>query len=214
MSGMLVQCGEHWKGNQFTRPIEFAFYLNKKDKGSYDGLVEMKYQRTRVSRDKFELKITSHVKMEDDAITLSIMSDDDVDFVMTHKEKHVVVDDNDSFESIDTLESSDSSKTSDTEDDSGGDDGGQAATEDGIEELERLSAYFYVLEQSNPVTVTKIKTDSKNRFKYGFNAVGASIEGFSYIIRPVIAIDATHLKARTKDVLLVAVCKDGNEMMG
>ncbi|KAK0604755.1 hypothetical protein LWI29_019109 [Acer saccharum] len=33
------------------------------------------------------------------------------------------------------------------------------------------------------------------------------------IIRPVIAIDATHLKSKTRGVLLVAVCKDGNEMI-
>ncbi|KAK3198343.1 hypothetical protein Dsin_021758 [Dipteronia sinensis] len=79
------------------------------------------------------------------------------------------------------------------------------------ESFQRLPAYFYVLEQSNPGTVTKIKTDSKNQFKYGFMAIGASIEGFNSIIRPVIAIDATHLKARTKGVLLVAECKDGTK---
>ncbi|KAK0579803.1 hypothetical protein LWI29_031651 [Acer saccharum] len=44
-------------------------------------------------------------------------------------------------------------------------------------------------------------------------AIGASIEGFNSVIRPVICIDATHLKARTRGVLLVAVCKDGNGMI-
>ncbi|KAK3184887.1 hypothetical protein Dsin_032173 [Dipteronia sinensis] len=81
------------------------------------------------------------------------------------------------------------------------------------ESFQRLPAYFYVLEQSNPGTVTKIKTDSKNRFKYGFMAIGASIEGFNSVIRPFICIDATHLKARTRGILLVAVCKDINEMI-
>ncbi|KAK3230158.1 hypothetical protein Dsin_002039 [Dipteronia sinensis] len=81
------------------------------------------------------------------------------------------------------------------------------------EYFQRLPAHFYVLEQSNPGTVTKIKSDSKNRFKYGFMAIGASIEGFNSIIRPVICIDASHLKARVRGVLLVAVCKDGNEMI-
>ncbi|KAK2663219.1 hypothetical protein Ddye_001793 [Dipteronia dyeriana] len=44
-------------------------------------------------------------------------------------------------------------------------------------------------------------------------SLGASIVGFIEVIRPVIAIDATHLKARNKGVLLVTVCKDGNEMI-
>ncbi|KAK3204507.1 hypothetical protein Dsin_018553 [Dipteronia sinensis] len=81
------------------------------------------------------------------------------------------------------------------------------------ESFKKLSAFFYMLEQSNPGTVTKFETDSQNRFTYGFMALGASIEGFNTIIRPVIAIDDTHLKAKTKSVLLVAVCKDGNEMI-
>ncbi|KAK0576875.1 hypothetical protein LWI29_024713 [Acer saccharum] len=81
------------------------------------------------------------------------------------------------------------------------------------ESFQRLSSYFYVLEQANPGTMTKIKTDSRNRLKYAFMAIGASIEGFNSIIRPVIFIDATHLKARTRGVLLVAVCKDGNGMI-
>ncbi|KAK3205430.1 hypothetical protein Dsin_019476 [Dipteronia sinensis] len=67
--------------------------------------------------------------------------------------------------------------------------------------------------KSNPGTMTKIKTDSKNRFKYGFMAIGAIIEGFNYVIRSVIFIDATHLKARTRGVLIVTVCKDGKEMI-
>ncbi|KAK3212880.1 hypothetical protein Dsin_017586 [Dipteronia sinensis] len=296
--------------------------LTKKDNGAYDELVETIYEQTWVSRDKAELKLTSHVKTEDDTVTLSIMSDDDVEFVIIHKEKasndqampvsttkHAVVDDNDSSESIDISGRSNSSKTSDTEDEIGDNDGGQPATEDGTEErrvsrtpnssspsmntqwtvsesglndnyniefrrvssyvigdlfaskfgnpgchirpkdivsemreqhgihhsynktyrskvhalnqvfgdpwesFQRLPAYFYVLEQSNPRTVIKIKIDSKNWFKYGFMAIGASIEGFNSIIRPVIYIDATHLKARTMGVLLVSVCKDENEMI-
>ncbi|KAK2656873.1 hypothetical protein Ddye_009925 [Dipteronia dyeriana] len=44
-------------------------------------------------------------------------------------------------------------------------------------------------------------------------AIGDSVKGFNYAIKPVICIDATHLKARTMGVLLVGVCKDGNEMI-
>jgi hypothetical protein len=84
---------------------------------------------------------------------------------------------------------------------------------DPLESFQMLPAFFYMLEQSNPGTVTKIETDSENRFTYGFLALGACVEGFNTVIRPVIAIDATHLKGKTRGVLLVAVCKDGNEMI-
>ncbi|KAK3230306.1 hypothetical protein Dsin_002187 [Dipteronia sinensis] len=411
MTWLLVQCGEHWKGNRFTGPISFSVRLTKKYNGASDELVETIYQRTGVSRDKAELKLTSHVKTEDDTVTLSIMSDDDVEFMIIHKEKvwatidvefvnkhefrppanpiqsvctvspvkpienprspsgtpnyksvsgsnnpfashaspgftsatndqatpvsttkHAVVDDNDSSES------------SNTEDEGADDDCGQGATKDGTEEqgvsgtpnssspsmntrwtvsgseLYSIKAvrsvdvfekpadqerFEYRVSRSSNTrfttectqrscgwvlrawksnrgtywqlksfvnehtcdrndnhniefkrvsvcvigdlfaskfgdprriicpkdivsemreqqaytsrtikpTVTKIKTDSKNQFKYGFMAIGASIEGFNSVIRPVIYIDATHLKARTRGVLLVAVCKDGNEMI-
>ncbi|KAK3212265.1 hypothetical protein Dsin_016971 [Dipteronia sinensis] len=87
MTWLLVQCGEHWKGNRYTGPISFSVRLTKKYNGAYDELVETIYQRTGVSRDKAELKLTSHVKTEDDTVTLSIMSDDDVEFMIIHKEK-------------------------------------------------------------------------------------------------------------------------------
>ncbi|KAK0574087.1 hypothetical protein LWI29_018010 [Acer saccharum] len=80
------------------------------------------------------------------------------------------------------------------------------------ESFKTLPAYFHMLEKCNPGTKTKIATDRQNRFKYGFMALGACIEGFNTVIRPVIAVDATHLKSKTKGVLLVAVCKDGNEI--
>ena len=483
MSWVLVQCSEHWKGNTLTGPISFSIRLTKKDKGAYNELVETIFQRTGVSRDQIQLKLTSHVETGVDKVTLSVMSDDDVVFVIMNKEKgwatidvefvkkhgfrpppnpiqseftvspvkptdiprssggtpnyksvsgsnnpvaspgctslgndqatpasttkHAVMDRSvvDSSESIDSSGMSDSSKTSDTEDESGGDDdGGVAATvlvteEQGLsgtpnssspslntrwtvsgsdlysipavrsvdvfqnpgdqgplyvgqmfkdkrtlksvvgsyafgekfeykisrssntrftaqcsqrscgwvlrawksnrgsywhvkvfvnehtcerndnynfefkrvsaavigdlyaskcrdpgrivrtkdivfemrdqhgihlsynkayrskehalsqvfgdpwESFQRLPSFFYVLEQANPGTMTKIKTDSKNRLKYAFMAIGASIEGFNSVIRPVICIDATHLKARTRGVLLVAVCKDGNGMI-
>ncbi|KAK3222048.1 hypothetical protein Dsin_009073 [Dipteronia sinensis] len=47
-----------------------------------------------------------------------------------------------------------------------------------------LPAYFHILVKSNLGTVTKIETNRKNRFKYGFMAVGACIEGFNIVIRP------------------------------
>ncbi|KAK3204326.1 hypothetical protein Dsin_018372 [Dipteronia sinensis] len=81
------------------------------------------------------------------------------------------------------------------------------------ESFKTLSAYFHMLEKSNLGTKTKIETDRKNRFKYGFMELGDYIEGFNTIIKPVIAVDATHLKSKTNGVLLVTVSKDGNEMI-
>ncbi|KAK3225688.1 hypothetical protein Dsin_005550 [Dipteronia sinensis] len=81
------------------------------------------------------------------------------------------------------------------------------------ESFNMLPAYFHMLVKSNLGTVAKIETDRKNRFKYGFMALGACIEGFNTVIRPVITVDATHLKSKTRGVLLVTVCKDGNEMI-
>ncbi|KAK3229731.1 hypothetical protein Dsin_001612 [Dipteronia sinensis] len=81
------------------------------------------------------------------------------------------------------------------------------------ESFKKLPTFFYMLEQSNLGTVTKFETDSQNRFTYGFMALSASIEGFNTVITPIISIDATHLKAKTRGVLLVAMCKDGNEMI-
>ncbi|KAK3198756.1 hypothetical protein Dsin_022171 [Dipteronia sinensis] len=78
--------------------------------------------------------------------------------------------------------------------------------------FKKLPVFFYMLEQSNPSTVTKFETDSQNRFIYGFMAPGAFIERFNTVIRPVIAIDVTHLKTKIMGVLLVVVCRDGNEM--
>ncbi|KAK2663503.1 hypothetical protein Ddye_002077 [Dipteronia dyeriana] len=50
-------------------------------------------------------------------------------------------------------------------------------------------------------------------FTYGFMALGACVKGFNTVSRSVIAIYTTHLKAKTIGVLLVDVCKDGNEMI-
>jgi hypothetical protein len=87
MSWVLVQCSEHSKHNALTSPISFSIRLTKKDKGAYEELVETIYQRTGVSRDQIQLKLTSHVETGDDKLTLSIVSDDDVQFVIMHKEK-------------------------------------------------------------------------------------------------------------------------------
>ena len=69
-----------------------------------------------------------------------------------------------------------------------------------------------MLEQKIPITVTKIKIDSKNMFQYLFMTLGPSINGFFYC-RPIIAIDATYLKGKSKGLLFMAAANDGNEQI-
>ncbi|XP_034198149.1 uncharacterized protein LOC117613671 [Prunus dulcis] len=73
-----------------------------------------------------------------------------------------------------------------------------------------LPAYCYELERMNPGTKTDIRTDENNHFVYLFMAVGACIRGFRSSMRPVIAVDATHLKSKYKGVMFVANAFDGN----
>ncbi|XP_020412042.1 uncharacterized protein LOC109947064 [Prunus persica] len=73
-----------------------------------------------------------------------------------------------------------------------------------------LPAYCYELERMNPSTKTHIQTDENNHFVYLFMAVGACIRGFRSSMRPVIAVDATHLKSKYKGVMFVANAFDDN----
>ncbi|XP_017985397.1 PREDICTED: uncharacterized protein LOC108663978, partial [Theobroma cacao] len=81
------------------------------------------------------------------------------------------------------------------------------------ESFQHLPSYFHMLERENPGTVTCVTTDGEQRFKYCFWVFGSCIRGFSAVMRPVVAIDATHLKGRFKGILFVVVCKDANEQI-
>ncbi|KAK2634850.1 hypothetical protein Ddye_029642 [Dipteronia dyeriana] len=74
-----------------------------------------------------------------------------------------------------------------------------------------LPSYLYMLEQTNPRTITDFHTDSSNRFMYMFFCFKACIDGFLSSIRPVIAIDGTFLTGPHRGVLFMAVCMDDNE---
>ncbi|KAH6769872.1 hypothetical protein C2S52_014675 [Perilla frutescens var. hirtella] len=74
-----------------------------------------------------------------------------------------------------------------------------------------LPAYLEMLKRSNPDTVYDLETDGDDRFMYTFVALGVCRVAFSVCMRPVIAIDGTHLEGKTKGILFVAVTKDGNE---
>ncbi|XP_017976474.1 PREDICTED: uncharacterized protein LOC108661988 [Theobroma cacao] len=72
------------------------------------------------------------------------------------------------------------------------------------ESFQLLLSYFHMLERENLGTVTCVTIDREQQFKYCFWAFGSCIRGFSAIMRPVVAIDATHLKGRFKGILFVA----------
>ncbi|GJT89878.1 transposase, MuDR, MULE transposase domain protein [Tanacetum coccineum] len=62
-------------------------------------------------------------------------------------------------------------------------------------------------------TVTRIKTDDNGVFEMLFIAIGASIRTFLNYLRPVLMIDAAHLKGLYKGTNLVAVAMDGNNQI-
>ncbi|XP_060210692.1 uncharacterized protein LOC132637648 [Lycium barbarum] len=64
----------------------------------------------------------------------------------------------------------------------------------------------------NPGTVANIKWTADNKFKYAFFAYGASIEGWKHC-RTVMMVDATFLKSKYRGVLMIAVAKDGNNII-
>ncbi|GKA49803.1 transposase, MuDR, MULE transposase domain protein [Tanacetum coccineum] len=81
------------------------------------------------------------------------------------------------------------------------------------EAFEMLPYYCYNLEQKNEGTVTRIKTDDQGVFEMLFIAIGASIRTFLNYLRPVLMIDAAHLKGLYKGTNLVAVAMDGNNQI-
>ena len=70
-----------------------------------------------------------------------------------------------------------------------------------------------MLKETNPSIITTIEIDENNRFLYSFFSLGALLQGFRSYIRPVVTVDATHLKGKYKWVIFVATCKDGEEMI-
>ena len=69
-----------------------------------------------------------------------------------------------------------------------------------------------MLKVANPGTVTAVETTVDGHFLYSFFALGQCIEGFKKC-RPVIAMDATHLKGDLSGVIFVAAAEDGSDMI-
>ncbi|GJW55847.1 transposase, MuDR, MULE transposase domain protein, partial [Tanacetum coccineum] len=81
------------------------------------------------------------------------------------------------------------------------------------ESFEMLPYYCYNLERKNEGTVTRIKTDEQGVFEMLFIALGASIRTFVNYLRPLVIIDAAHLKGLYKGTNLMAVGMDGNNQI-
>ncbi|KAJ9542643.1 hypothetical protein OSB04_029149 [Centaurea solstitialis] len=78
------------------------------------------------------------------------------------------------------------------------------------ESFTRLPMYLYNLERANPGTITSIRTDSSGRFAECFVALGVAIHTFLQNLRPVLIIDAAHLKGEYLGTMFLVVAMDGN----
>ncbi|XP_052294635.1 uncharacterized protein LOC127901416 [Citrus sinensis] len=76
-----------------------------------------------------------------------------------------------------------------------------------------LPKYSHVLTTANEGTVTHLEQDGDGNFLYYFISLGSSIKGFMQYIRPVIAVDGTHLKGLYRGSMFVATCLDGNNQL-
>ncbi|XP_044492696.1 uncharacterized protein LOC123216324 [Mangifera indica] len=76
-----------------------------------------------------------------------------------------------------------------------------------------LREYCHNLELKNPGTMARIDVDLENRFKFFFMCMGCSIRGFQQFCRPVICINASHLKGKYLGSLFIVVAKDGNNQI-
>ena len=79
-----------------------------------------------------------------------------------------------------------------------------------LDSFQMLPSYFYMLEQQNLRTVTKLQVDKDNIFEIYFMAFDACIFDFHAYCRPVISIDRTHLKEKYKGILFIATTMDSN----
>jgi len=71
-----------------------------------------------------------------------------------------------------------------------------------------LPKYFYMLEHTNPGTVTKLHKSEDGCFLYAYVSLYASIKGWEHC-RPIMVVDGSFLKAAYKGTILTACTQDG-----
>ncbi|XP_023643347.1 uncharacterized protein LOC111831935 [Capsella rubella] len=73
-----------------------------------------------------------------------------------------------------------------------------------------IAKWLFMTKEKNPGSVLYLDVDPlSNKFRYVFVAYGQSLRGFA-LMRRVIAVDGTFLKAKFKGTLLVATAQDGD----
>ncbi|KAK6151822.1 hypothetical protein DH2020_014457 [Rehmannia glutinosa] len=77
------------------------------------------------------------------------------------------------------------------------------------ESYQKLLAYLYMLEKTNPRSIIEIVRKEDDTFLFLFMAISASIKGWRHC-RHVIVVDGTFLKASYGGTLLSACTQDGN----
>nr|XP_025884778.1 uncharacterized protein LOC112940733 [Solanum lycopersicum] len=78
---------------------------------------------------------------------------------------------------------------------------------DPAESYARLPGYFYILEQTYPGSVLKIKRNEDDTFLYAFFALEACIKGWEYC-RPIVVVDGAALKCSYGGTMLTASTLD------
>ncbi|XP_022891856.1 uncharacterized protein LOC111406707 [Olea europaea var. sylvestris] len=73
----------------------------------------------------------------------------------------------------------------------------------------KIPTFFFVLQQTNPGSVTSLEIDAHNRFKYCFVALSASIRGWKHC-RLVGVVDGTYLNRHYCGTLFTACTQDAN----
>ncbi|KAK2638385.1 hypothetical protein Ddye_026180 [Dipteronia dyeriana] len=67
--------------------------------------------------------------------------------------------------------------------------------------------------KKNPGTITDLRCNEDDKFLYFFISLGGSLRGFRRCLRPVIAVDGTHLKERFRGTMFFATTQDGNDQV-
>ncbi|XP_060961996.1 uncharacterized protein LOC133032154 [Cannabis sativa] len=77
------------------------------------------------------------------------------------------------------------------------------------ESYSEIPLILYMMQISNPGTITDLVTDEDNKFKYLYFAVGASIKGWQHCT-PIIVTDGTFLTNQHGGTLLIASAQNAN----
>lgn len=67
--------------------------------------------------------------------------------------------------------------------------------------------------EANDGAVTHLEQDRDDNFLYYFVTLGSSVKDFKQYIRPVIAVDGSHLKRLYRGSMFVATCLDENHQL-